>query len=156
MMPSNVKAFWWISFALATYFIVASIWAQLYPTAQYIAAFAKLSPEGQQEVRGETLIFIWLVPISLQCVTLALAWIAAFRHQNWARWVFAIVVVTPRIVGLVVGVYLSRTAQTSYDSLALLTNARSLITDALIVTAIVLVFTGNARGWFKAPVALRA
>ncbi len=78
MMPSNVKAFWWISFALATYFIVASIWAQLYPTAQYIAAFAKLSPEGQQEVRGETLIFIWLVPISLQCVTLALAWIAAF------------------------------------------------------------------------------
>lgn len=140
VMPSHIRAFWWLSVAIVACSIISTAWLLLYPSAQFLAALEKLPPLYRTRIIRS----IWtsaIVMQSVRCaVILALAWFAAFRRQNWARWAFAIIFIAVEIVAISIAFYQHRVAAFFVPS--------AMITLALAAAALAFVFSGNARDWF--------
>lgn len=137
-MPSHVRAFFWIVVALIIYWILSMIWHLVELESRHITGAYPVV------IMGTAIsCLVYLVP----------AWLAAFRRQNWARWTFAGIVVGIQILALLPLLYLTgpfrQAALGAYRHTMM--RPRSIAVDAVLVVAIVFVFTGNAREWFKKP-----
>ncbi len=151
-MPLSVKIFFRMCVLLAVWWVFILVKFIAFPSADYLAMIAKLHayfPDIRQRdivlTAGRTL--LW------SSVLLLLAWLAAYRRRNWARWtlvgVFVFVEMVPivalyqdsAIAGL--GAFW-RTYVHYYWSAP---SAYALL--AYKVALIALVFSGNARSWFR-------
>jgi len=142
-MPSHVKFFFGIVIVFVFYRILSTVWG--------LFSFASLMSHSGRPI-GNGIIFIRIVATTFECVIyLTLAWLAAFHRKDWARWVFAAIVIGAPIFLLWPFLYLSgdfrQQALRAYFTS--LTSPRSLAAELLEIAAIIFVFTGNARAWFK-------
>lgn len=164
MMPSNVKIFWWLSVAVVTYSVLATVWHIAFPGARYFAMLAKFSPELRESARRADILIPTMATSFWAAVTLGFAWLAAFRKRNQARWAYAFAFVFREILlpcialayVYLVPIYDALYRQLFWDGLWKSTvsewsNPRSCFVPALTIIAIAAVFTGNARDWFRAP-----
>ena len=163
MMPSNVKIFWWISVATVAYWAVSTTWYLAFPTAHYLAVLAKLPPHLREGARNADIEYNVAGVLFWSSVTLVLASLAAFRRRNWARWAYSIAFLFRELLPCIAlgYVYLVPSYSTVYRQLFLKdvwksivfewSDARNYIVPVATAIAIVVVFTGNARGWFKGP-----
>jgi hypothetical protein len=143
-MPSNIRIFFWITVALIAYWILSAGW--------------RLESYRGHSINN-AIIFVTIGSLTIQClIYLVPAWLAAFRRQNWARWAFAVVVVTMQILSLWQATYLYLHGSTErfrqIGQIVLrgyLTSPGTITETALLIVATVLVFTGNARDWFRRP-----
>jgi hypothetical protein len=151
-MPSHVRIFWWLSVAIVTYWIFSTAWHLLFPTARYLTVLAKLPAELREEARradiwnGVVLTSFWSI------VTLGSAWLAAFRHLNWARWTFAIAFLIRQLIPF--AIFAAYHQLNNYIAEL----SRENWTDPLIYTVLILeiiaiscVFSKSARAWFTSP-----
>jgi hypothetical protein len=155
MMPSHVRIFWWLSVAIAAYWILSAIWFLAFPTVQHLAALEKLPLEFRDKTRRVEMLTEIISTIIWCAVTLALAWLAAFHRINWSRWVFAAVFIIRESMMFLVSVLYYHQLDFFRQSLAHenWTNPRGYIVPALTIAAIGFVFSGNARSWFKVAAA---
>jgi hypothetical protein len=88
-MPTSVRVFWWICALWVVYGVAMTVWALLYPGADYFSYLAKLPSSLRDQANQERVYWVvkntllWAVPI------LTFASLAAFKRLNWARWAFA-------------------------------------------------------------------
>lgn len=162
-MPSNVKLFWWLSVAIAAYWVLGFAWQLAFPSAHYLAVLAKFPPHLREEVQRADLENS-IVGTVFRCgVTLGFAALAAFRRQNWARWAYAIAFLLRELLPWIFAgyVYLVPAYGANYRQAFLATlwestvaewsNPLNYLVPIAAVVAIVAVFTGNARDWFRRP-----
>jgi hypothetical protein len=144
VMPSHVRIFFGIIVVVAAYWILSGVWRLTSFHGRPITDAAIFIIVGSQIILG----LIYLIP----------AWLAAFHRQNWARWVFAVIVVSIQVLTLSQFLYVylygstERFRQVGQILLrGYFTNPRSIAVVALLIAAIIFIFTGNARDWFKKP-----
>jgi hypothetical protein len=143
-MPSHVRIFFWIIVLVVAYWALSAACFLAFPPASFVARLAKLSPVVRQIVRAGS-----LMPVAARCLAfLLLAWLAAFRDQNWARW--GIVFLFVWITAVPAGFALATHGFSLYLRDSLL-DPGFLIETALLAVAIGFIFTGNARRRFRAP-----
>jgi hypothetical protein len=152
-VPSHVRLFWWLTMAAVLYWVGSQIWSFLFPTAHYLAAMAKLPIQFREDTRRTEIEFRVLGFLIVFAPMMLFAQLATFRHQNWARWAFAFWYLFHKLLPFALyTVYkfpIKWSAEFPHRSWL---DARFYVVDALVILAIVSVFTGNARDWFKAPV----
>ena len=144
-MPSRVRIFWWLSVAIAAYWIVSAAWYLAFPSAHYLATLARLQPELRESVRRFDLqnTIFWTSFDSV--VIVGLAWLAAFRRRNWARWAFVVVFLFRESIPFLLAAYYRRPELAHRDW----TNPLGYVVPALSIAAIVFVF--SERDWFRSP-----
>ncbi|HUO03374.1 MAG TPA: hypothetical protein VMU31_11380 [Rhizomicrobium sp.] len=144
-MPSHLRIFFWLIAAIAAYWVVSVAWVMMFPPAEMVAALARVSAALREQIR-ENAWRITIVSTAIRVVVfVGLAWLAAFRRQNWARWALLAVFVLSNAAPYAAAVYFGRVPE-------FLLRYRDLQADiiaALIALALVFAFTGNARGAFK-------
>jgi len=88
-MPSHVKAFWRLSVATVACWAISAISAvwhlMIFPSAERLALVARVA-QRHPEIQRIAVIEIIIVPAVLCGATLGIAWLAAIRRKNWARW----------------------------------------------------------------------
>jgi hypothetical protein len=157
-MPLNVKIFLWLTLALVFYWVAANAWFWLHPASTYPAAVEKFvahSPRLREAMNkvarssgyiytGTTL--VWAI------IFLSLAWMAAFYRLNWARWTYAFVVLFRESLPLIVALFLAPAVRGYFfysfwhDGW---TNPWHYVDPIVFIVAIVFVFTGESRNWFR-------
>lgn len=163
-MPSNVKLFWWLSVAVAVYWAFTTAWHAASPSAHELAVLAKMPAELRDKVRRTDTSTPILTTAFWGAVTLGLAWLAAFRRQNWARWAYAFAFVLREFLLrwiVVAYVYLAPSTGAPYrralwedawnSTFSASSDPRHYIVPALTIAAIAAVFMGNAKDWFRTP-----
>ncbi len=162
-MPLNVKIFLWLTLAIVFYWIATNAWFWLHLPTTYPAAVEKMiakSPRLREILNGETrtqgyvysgATLVWSI------VYLSLAWMAAFHRLNWARWTYVIAFVVRESIPLIAALF-SKPDMREYLFHSFLhdgwTNPRHYIDPAFFIVAIIFVFTGNSRAWFRHAQAL--
>ena len=148
-MPSHVKIFWWLSIVIVIWWVFWTARFLLFPTAHYLAVLAKLPLEFREAARRSDIQTGIISTLVWGGVTLGLAWLAAFRRLNWARWAFGIVFLIREAIPFLVfaayhqlGHYMTELAHENW------TDPVGYLIPAVTLTAIAFVFSGNARGWF--------
>ena len=143
-MPSHVRIFFGIVVVVAAYWILSAI--------------LRLVSYHRHQINDVVIYVAIGSSIFMSLIYLIPAWFAAFRRRNWARWVFVAVVVSMQVLSLWQASYLylygatERFRQIGHIILrGYLTSPRVIAEAALLVTAIVFIFTGNARDWFEKP-----
>ena len=143
-MPSHVRIFFGIIVVVAAYWILSAV-------------LRLVSYQGHQ-INDVVIYVVVGSSILMSLMYLIPAWLAAFRRKNWARWVFVAIVVSMQVLSLWQAAYLYLYGSTErfreVGQILLrgyFTNPRSIAVAALLFAAIVFVFTGNAREWFKKP-----
>ncbi len=165
-MPSNVKVFWWLSVAVVAYWTVMTAWHAVFPSAHELATLAKLPVELREETRRADIRFPAIATSFWVAVTLGLAWLAAFRRRNWARWAYALAfLIRAFLLDYIVAAYLYLVPGYGYrhafleqawnSTVSTWSDPRSYLTPALTVVAIAAAFTGNAKAWFTARETVR-
>jgi hypothetical protein len=150
-MPSNVKVFWWLSVAVVLYWAFSTTWYLAFPTARYLTILANLPPEFREGARHTDILNLLLGTLFRCGSTLGLAWLSAFRRQNWARWAFtALFILRESLLFLVSILYYHQLdffiQEISRENW---TDPGGYIDPILTIMAIGFVFSGNARGWFS-------
>lgn len=152
VMPSHVRIFWWLSVTIVAYWIFSTAWHLTFPPAHHFDYLAKLPAQLRKSSRRIELWTPIVQALVLTSVTLGLASLATFRHLNWARWAFAIVFLTLEAMPFLISaayqqldVYL---ASLSHENWA---DPWGYVSPILTLVAIALVFSGNARDWFRSP-----
>jgi hypothetical protein len=141
-MPLQIRLFFWLSVAVVAYWAIraSSFWIQSTP---YLAGLNRYFVRTAMD----TTLF---VTIPWCALTFGIAWLAAFRHYNWARWAFVILFLFREIV---LFADVARSVQVrpyGYNYLRYHWAAPSqFLTTSLLLAASTLVFAGNAKGWFK-------
>lgn len=89
-MPVQVRIFWWLSVVIVIYSIVLTVLAvQHIRYTDYLLTIAKVPP-GIRERTYRMDVSVHIVSAAVWCgLILLLAWLAAFRRLNLARWVLA-------------------------------------------------------------------
>lgn len=128
-MPSNVRLFLWLNVAATLVWLAQYPWGWHWPPAMgWLFA----------------LYFLW------RALILGLAWGAAFYRANWARWLFAILLVLsflpPFADAWFNGFLISFLRETLSDLAAA---PQHFIVSFLLIAATAFVFSGNARTWFR-------
>ena len=86
-------------------------------------------------------------------IALSLAWMAAFRRQNWARWTLTGLIVAARLVPLLIEAVAGRLIAYVRDAVAYPpTNPLWYAVLMLEIAAVVLVLSPNAEPWFRRDV----
>jgi len=155
MVPSHVRIFWWLSVALVAYWVLSAVWFLEFPTNHYLAVLAKLPAAHREYVRRADLQNMLIWTSILVGVTLALAWFAMFRHANWSRWAFAALFIMRESIPFLIYVAYYHRLDLFREELARenWTDPLGYVDAALSIAAILFVFSGNARGWFRTPAA---
>ena len=144
-MPSHLKIFFWLVVSVAAWWVGSMLWVMEFPPAEMTAALAKI-PVAMRAAVARNAWQITLVSTAIRVVVfVGLAWLAAFRRQNWARWAVLVIFIlshaAPFVIALRLGTvaeFLSRYHDWQADVIAL-----------LIAIALAFAFTGNAREAFK-------
>jgi hypothetical protein len=150
-MPRNVRLFWWISLAVVIYWLLTTCWFFVFPNASYLMMLAKLPPEMRHSTYHVDATARIASTVIWCGVTICLAWLAAYRRLNWARWAFAIVFIVRSGATIAIAIihdnrFDQAVVSTSREGWA---NLSSCVVIALTIVAIVLVFSGTAKPWFK-------
>lgn len=151
-MPPSVKIFFRMCVLLAAWWVFILVKFIAFPSADYLAMIAKLHayvPDIRQRdialTAGRT--FLW------SSILLLLAWLIAYRRRNWARWTLVSVFVFVEIVPIIALHQDAATAglgtfwRTYIHYYWSAPSAYALL--AYKAALIVLVFSGNARPWFR-------
>lgn len=149
-MPSHVRIFWWLSVAIAVYWVTSTIWFIAFQSPHELALMTKLPAGLRDGIRREAF-ELGAVSTAFWCtVTLGTAWLAAFRRQTWARWAFTLLfvfrLVAPLVVAASLGLLLAQLKRFAGEWLS----PETYVIRVLTVLAIAFIFTGNARDWFAA------
>jgi len=145
-MPSHLRIFFWLIALVCAYWVVSVVWVMLFPPAIVTAQLAMVDASRRAAVQSNALIITLASTIIRLLVFLGLAWLAAFRRQNWARWVLLIVVVMMLFAPLATAISLNRLPQ----FLLLYRDVPGDLVMLVLAAAIVFAFTGNARGAYGA------
>jgi magnesium-transporting ATPase (P-type) len=147
-MPSHVRIFWWLVVAVIAYEFGSAVWYLLFPTPHHLAILARLPPEFREpERRAEFQALI--ISFFVKSAILLLAWFAAFRRKNWARFAFAFVVLLITLIPLAIAIMYHESDWFQGYPHGSWSDIRYHLGTMLIVTAIIVIFTGNARPWFR-------
>lgn len=144
-MPSHLRIFFWLTLAVAAYWVLSTIWFLEFPPGAVKALLANLPPATRRMIEQNE----WrleLVPIAARAALFGgLAWVAAFKRQNWARLGVLVLFLIMHLVPLAfsvasgrAGAYLRSTYLDPATDLAML----------ILAAAIFFSFTGNARAAF--------
>jgi hypothetical protein len=144
-MPSHLKIFFWLVAAVAAYWVGSMLWVMQFPPAEMVAALAKI-PEPMRAAVARNAWQITLISTVIRVVVfVGLAWFAAFRRQNWARWSLLVIFILSHAAPLVLAIkfgrlpeFLSRYHDWQADLIAL-----------VLAAALAFAFTGNARAAFR-------
>jgi hypothetical protein len=126
-MPSNVA---WFEKLMYGSLVLPIVWA--------ILRWQELRPLFMMV---DVTLAIAVIGISI-LVFVLLIWLAARRRKGWVRHVLAVLLAVDLLLTLS-GVYLN----SPYNPLDLMLE---ILADVMQLVALVLIFTGNARGWFIA------
>jgi hypothetical protein len=157
-MPLNVKIFLWLTLAVVFYWVATNAWFWLHLPSTYPTSVEKLlakSPRLREVMdrsardsgyvySGATL--LWSI------IFLSLAWMAAFYRLNWARWTYALVFVFRESLPLIAALFAEPSVRQHvlhwywHDGW---TNLWRYIDPAVFIVAIVFVFAGDSRKWFR-------
>jgi hypothetical protein len=132
---------------VAAYWVLSTIWFLEYPPAAMTAMLARLPPATRQMIEQNS----WkleLVPITARALLfVVLAWLAAFRRQNWARLGVLVFFLITQLVPLGLAVASGRVGL----YLQIYRNPATDVTIVMLAAAIIFSFTGNARAAFASP-----
>lgn len=150
-MPLNVRLFWWISVVVVIYWLLATGWFFAFPSAHYLETLAKLPAEVRRGTQHVEAIARITSTIAWCGLTIVLAWLAAYRRLNWARWAFAVVFAVRGVASIVMGNIYDRQFHYLFErgSHEFWVVLPSYAVTLLTVIAAVLAFSGNAKAWFK-------
>ena len=144
-MPSNLKIFFWLIAAVAAWWVASMVWVMAFPPAEMTAALAKI-PAAMRAAVARNAWQITLVSTAIRVlVFVGLAWLAAFRRQNWARWALLVIFILSHAAPFAIAARLGTTAE-------FFSRYRDWQGDAIalvIAVALAFAFTGNAREVFK-------
>ena len=150
MSPLPVRIVWWLSVLMATWGIVETISFVLFPSSHYLAVLAKLPAGLRAPVHRADMQIAVLSAAFWAVVILSLAWFAAARHSNLARWGIVLVLLVRETISLIVAVaygqlhsYVTSFGQEDW------TRPSIYIVPALEIFAVVCLFSPGARSWFK-------
>jgi hypothetical protein len=159
-MPSHVKIFWWLTVIVVTYVVLSHAWYLAFPPAHVLAVWAKV-PARFRDLMHFVNIEYFVIAVVANGVWLALAWLAAYRRKNWARWMitiwFLLGLASPLVIYawyVLVGNHelVQHYWRFEIDAEAKeWENPRSYVVPLVTIAALVFAFTGNARAWFKPP-----
>lgn len=147
-MPIQVKLFWWLSIGITVVWTFMTIWHFALPPLDHLAMLHRLSPEMQQRAKHIELL-TGISNTAFWCVlTLVLAWIAVFRHSNWARWAFVVIFVVREAIPLAI--------YSAYGHPEVfIRGLRNTLADPwfypipmLTIAAIIAIFSRGAQDWF--------
>jgi len=161
-MPSHVRIFWWLTVAATSYVVLSYVWYYTFPSAHDLATWAKLPERFRSGVRWANIEF-FAVSVVVSGMWLTLAWFAAYRRKNWARWTIAVWfllgLASPAIIYIWYIVMDQDHLLAHYFWQAEMkaevrawTNPRRYVVPSLKIASLVFIFTGNARDWFKPQV----
>jgi hypothetical protein len=144
-MPSHLKIFFWLVAAVAAYWVASMLWVMEFPPAEMTAALAKIAAPMRAAVAHNAWIITLISTIIRVAVFVGLAWLAAFRRQNWARWSLLVIFILSHAAPLVLAMkfgrmpeFISRYHDWQGDLIAL-----------VLAVALAFAFTGNASEAFR-------
>ena len=144
-MPSHLKVFFWLVAAVAAYWVASMLWVMEFPPAEMTTALARIPAPMRAAVARNAWQITLISTLIRVVVFVGLAWFAAFRRQNWARWSLLVVFILSHGAPLVLATkfgrlpeFISRYFDWQADLIAL-----------VLAVALAFAFTGNAREAFK-------
>jgi|GEM_PF-4744564 len=147
-MPSHLKVFFWLVAAVAAYWVASMLWVMEFPPAEMTTALAKIPAPMRAALARNAWMITLISTIIRVAVFVGLAWLAAFRRQNWARWSLLVIFILSHAAPLVLAIkfgrmpeFLSRYYDWQADLIAL-----------VLAVALAFAFTGNARAAFRSRV----
>jgi amino acid transporter len=144
-MPSHLKIFFWLVAAVAAYWVGSMLWVMEFPPAEMTAALAKIPAAMRADVARNAW-QITLVSTAVRVtVFVGLAWLAAFRRQNWARWLLLALFVLSHSVPFAIAMRLGR----MQEFLSRYHDWQADVIAVVIAVALGFAFTGNARKEFQ-------
>jgi hypothetical protein len=133
-MPSRVR--WFVILSLLTVSL-GTVWIAVFRAEFEALATARMAPETASAV----ILFAYGSQIALYAIQVLFVWLIAFRRKNWARWVLLVMTIVNDLP--LVGPMLTQRHGIPFQTEVLVV---SILMDAI---ALYLVFTGNARPWFR-------
>jgi len=133
-------------------FVTAWYWVRIAPGILFFGLLHN-NPVGRGVLLRD--IETTLLELTWCAVTLGVAWLAAFRRYNWARFAFVGAVLFREVVGIAMDpqllhALLQGVGPYHYDELYRhWFKPRPPLTSLALLAASIFVFTGNARTWFQ-------
>jgi hypothetical protein len=151
-MPSHVRIFFWLSVAVVAYWLLVQgwYWGRIAPA---VVQLGMLNDSAIRAIMGRNVVTTIFVTIPMCVSTLEFAWMAAFRHQNWARFAFGALVVFREIASAIYG---GGRFAVEYYLQVHWSQPAAYVPTILLLAASIFIFTGNARTWFELPTRPRA
>lgn len=133
-MPSRVR--WFVVVSLLTV-ALGTVWTAVFHAEFEARAAARMAPE----IASAVIAFTYGLQIAFGAIQTLFVWLIAFRRKNWARWLLLIttIVIDFPLVGILWAPKPGMPFQAEVFGVSILMDAFGLY----------LVFTGNARPWFR-------
>ena len=141
-MPRNLRIFFWLIAAVAAYWVLAVVWFIVFPPPVVTAALARIPAAARATIEYRAWSISFLSTAIRAVIFLSLAWLAAFRRKNWARWGVALLFVLMQVVPLILALRFGRVGPFVESEYL---NWQADLVFAVFVVAIFLSFTGDAR-----------
>src|ERR1700758_881369 len=90
-MPSHLKIFFWLVVSVAAWWVGSVLLGMGFPPGEMTAALAKIPAAMRAAVARNAWQITLVSPAIRVVVFVGLAWAAAFRRQNWARWTLLVI-----------------------------------------------------------------
>lgn len=146
MQSTRLKMFFWLIAAIAAYWVISVAWFIAFPPPAVTQALAKIPPSLRATIEYRAWSISFISTAIRAVIFLGLAWLAAFRRKDWARWAVALLFVLMQVAPLILAMRFGRVG--SFVESEYL-NWQADLVFALFVAAIFLSFTGDAREAFS-------
>jgi hypothetical protein len=146
MMPSHVRIFFWLVIAFVMIGMLPSLVPFTYPHPN-IAASITTGNISVTHATDQMRAIAVFATVFWSGLILLLAFFAAFRRANWARWGIVLIFLIQQIVPLGTMAYFHHFGQ--YVRMHSASWPTAIAIPALLLLAIIFAFTGNARDWFS-------
>lgn len=147
-MPQLVKIFFWTIVALVVWWIAQTLFKLVFPPPPIAVALARMSPATRETMRFADIVTNLFATLVRSMAYLGLAWLAAFRRRNWARWAIVLLFLAGEAALLTILAMPRGLARGFGLYLRILSNPVIATSSLLLIAAIVLLFTPPARAWF--------
>jgi hypothetical protein len=146
-MPSHLRIFFWLVAAIALYWVLSMLWVMQFPPAAMTAALAKIPAAMREQIKENAWRITLITTLIRVVIFVGLAFLAAFRRQNWARLLLLTIVIFMHLGPFIIAERLGRVQ----EFLMRYSDLQADIVTLLLVLALVFAFTGDARGAFVRP-----
>lgn len=143
-MPTHLRIFFWLIAAVSAYWVLSMLWVMEFPPAEISSMLARLPAAVRAQIQERAWHITLVSTIIRVLIFFGLAWFAAFRRQNWARWTLLVIFIATHAVPFGAAVYLNRVPQFMIRYHDLQADLAALV----IAIALAFAFTGNAREAF--------